>query len=223
MAIPSITPLEWVTVKTTLPKTPYPPIDTRQPIATSRLILKPVHESHAEAMHALRLQPEVMKWTLQGKPDVDMAATRAVMALRLPPNDKLNYDWSIFEAATGEFVGIGGSHMRTGELGWPVVGYMFKKEAWGKGYATEFLKAYLEHWWTLEREVVDLKVGKDTVEGEGELKREMLVAVTVEDNKGSQGVMRKCGLVPAKVWEEADVHDPSVSVKLLGFVAKRDQ
>lgn len=215
------TPLEWVTIKTTLPKSPYPPIENRQPIKTQRLILKPVHDSQAEVMHKLRLQPEVMKWTVQGKPDVDIAATRKVMALRLPPNDKLNYDWSIFEAATGEFIGIGGSHMRTGELGWPVIGYMLKKEAWGRGYATEFVKGYLENWWQLEREEVELKVEKSSVEGDGEVKREMIVAVTVQDNKASQNVMMKCGFEKVKVWEEEDLHEEGGMINLLGFVAKK--
>lgn len=31
---------------------------------------------------------------------------------------------------------------------WPELSYMFKKESWGKGFATEAVKAFMQFWWS---------------------------------------------------------------------------
>ncbi len=56
------------------------------------------------------------------------------------------------------------------------VGYAFYQPWWGRGYATETATACLEH-------------------ARGILGCETVVAVTNQDNHGSQHVLRKCGLV----------------------------
>jgi RimJ/RimL family protein N-acetyltransferase len=214
-------PLEWTTVKTTLPTLPYPPTAERKAVRTQRLLIRPADMADAEALHELRSQPEVMQWTLQGVPDVDLDATRKFLAKTLPPNDTDKFNFAICVAETGQLVGVGGSHMRDGELGWPVIGYMFRSEAWGKGYATEFVRAFQDMWWALPRAEVELRVSTDTVQGEGEIKDELIVAVTVESNKGSHGVLRKSGYELIKVWEDEDAHPENGMVDLYGFAAKR--
>lgn len=213
--------LEMVTIRTTLPTVPYPSVETRPSFNTGRLLLRPPTAADAEALHVLRTQPEVMMWTATGRVDVDLEFTRNNLSKKLPPHDEKNYDFAICLAATGELVGIGGSHMRDGELGWPSLGYMFVKEAWGKGYATEFLKGFLEMWWALPRSELDLKVERDTVAGDGEVKEERIVAVTVNENAASQGVLRKNGLELVKIWAEDDLQDKTRSIDLYGFVAKK--
>lgn len=215
------TKLEWVKVKTTLPKQPFEPIATRPHIQTERLLLRPLRESDHEAVFELRSQPEVMIWTTQGKVDVDIEATRKLMAPRFPPNDGTNFDFAICLAETGQLIGVGGSFKRSGELGWPVVGYMLRKEAWGKGYGTEFLQGFLKAWWALPREEIEHEVEKSTVEGDGDVKNECIVAVTVTNNIASQNVMRKNGLELVKVWEEEDLQESGGMVTLLGFVGKK--
>ncbi|KAL7961179.1 acetyltransferase domain-containing protein [Trichoderma compactum] len=198
------TALEWVTVKTTLPK-PYPPMSEREPIRTERLILRPYAATDLNDFHLLRIQPEVMKWTSQGKPDTDLAQTEKVLADRLPGSDgESAYEFVICWAETGEMVGTGGSHMRVGELGWPVVGYMFRSEFWGKGIATEVMSAVLKAYWALPREEVEIKVEKSTVEGESERQPERITAITLDSNGPSQNVLGKLGFKLVKKWEEEE-------------------
>jgi RimJ/RimL family protein N-acetyltransferase len=213
--------LEWTTIKTTLPVFPYPPVAERKAVRTQRLLIRPQEAADAVELHQLRLQPEVMKWTMQGAPDKDMDATRKWLAGTLPPNDDKTFNFSICLAETGELLGVGGSHMRNGELGWPVIGYMFRSEAWGKGYATEFVRAFQDMWWALPRVPVELKVATDTVQGEGEIKDELIIAVTVPSNQGSHNVLRKSGYKLIKIWEDEDARDTTKSVDLYGFAAKR--
>lgn len=198
------TELEWVTVKTTLPK-PYPPMSEREPIRTERLILRPYAATDLNDFHLLRIQPEVMKWTSQGKPDTDLAQTEKVLADRLPGTDgESAYEFAICWAETGEMIGTGGSHMRVGELGWPVVGYLFRSEFWGKGIATEVMSAVLKAYWALPREEVEIKVEKSTVEGESERQPERITAVTLDSNGPSQNVLGKLGFKLVKKWEEEE-------------------
>ncbi|KAL2684764.1 hypothetical protein Neosp_005853 [[Neocosmospora] mangrovei] len=216
-------PIEFVTVKTTLPKLPFPKNNEREPFRTERLLMRPFTEDDFEALRVLRTQPEVMVWFTQGRPDKDVEETKKALALQLPPNDLERYNWAICLAETGEFIGIGGNGMWKGELGWPEVGYSLVKEAWGKGYITEFLKAYLAQWWALPREEVELKVDKNSVRGDGGVEKECVVAITVDDNASSQNVLRKCGFDLVTAWEETDLRDTSKMVTLYGFVAHKEK
>lgn len=218
------TTLDFVTVKTTLPSIPYPPVESRAPIRTERLLLRPYRESDAEELYnVLRSRPEVMIFTARGKVDENIEVTRSNIQKRLPPYDESNYDWIICLAETGELVGIGGSHLRVGEMGWPALGYMFRKDAWGKGYGTEFVRAFLDAWWKLPRAELELKVDADTVDGgqDGDVKVERIIGVTVDDNKASQNVMGKCGMKHVKIWRTEDSHEEGGLVDLYAFAGMR--
>jgi len=79
------------------------------------------------------------------------------------------------------------------------------EEHWGKGYATEFVAAWLEAWEGLEREGMEVGVDARTVvmvQGEGEVTaREVVLAVTTEDNPKSQKILGRCGFERFMVWE----------------------
>ncbi|POR35796.1 Uncharacterized protein TPAR_04006 [Tolypocladium paradoxum] len=209
-------PLEWVTVKTTLPAVPYPLLASRPDIRTERLVLRRTLESDLEGWHALRLQPEVMKWTSQGRPDKDLEWSRERFVKRLAPAGDARYEFIICLAETGEMIGTGGCYVVTGQFGWPVIGYMLRREFWGKGYATEFVNGFLEAWWALPRADVDVKVERSTVERAAEdgLARECIVAVTLDSNRASQNVLAKCKLQLVKVWAAADLRDPTQTAVL---------
>lgn len=164
-----------------------------------------------------------MVFTTRGKPDESIKETRGDVERRLAPYDQTNYDWIIRLAETGELLGIGGSHLRLGELGWPVMGYMFRPEAWGKGYATEFVKAFLDAWWKLPRAEAQLRVDSHTVEDgqDGDLKAETIIAVTTADNKASQNVIGKSGLKHVKIWECEDKHEGGGLIDLYAFAGRR--
>ena len=216
--------LDWVTVKTTLPQLPYLPSPSRRAVRTERLLLRPPVESDLDAYHVIRSQPEVMRWTGKGVPDADAAETWKVLSQKFPPNDAANFDFAICLVDTGELIGLGGSHERTGELGWPVIGYLLHKDAWGKGYATEFLKGFLEAWWELPRSDVELKVERDSVQGDEVVKTECISAVTHATNMTSKKVLTKCGMQLVKIFPEKGSDDFEDDEKLgHGFTLPRPE
>ncbi|KAM0550189.1 hypothetical protein ACHAPJ_009037 [Fusarium lateritium] len=200
----------YVWIKTTLTKEPYDPLEERPTFKTERLLLKPFYEGAAEDLFPMRLQPEVMKWTSQGVPDKGLNETKQWVALRLAPHHRTNFSFVISLVDTGEVIGTGGCYRRVCELGWPEVGYAFRKEAWGKGFATEFLRAFLEIWWKLPRVVTWVEVDQVTLSSE-ELAAdsscvvtERIGAVTFRENDGSQNVLQKAGFQRVNQWSTSD-------------------
>lgn len=215
-------PLEWVTIKTTLPALPLPLLKDRVELRTDRLVLRQTRASDLDSWHALRIQPEVMRWTGQGAPDPDLEWSKDKLQLRLSPQGDNTFDFAVCLAETGEMIGVAGSHMMVGELGWPVIGYMLRKEFWGKGYATELVHAFLAAWWALPRAEVDIKVEKSTaVERKDGRVRECIVAVTLDSNTSSQRVLSKAGMELVKAWSEADRQQENGHSILYGFVTHK--
>lgn len=66
-----------------------------------------------EAYHSLRAQPEVMKYSFQGRPDKDLAESQTALDASLPPHDTEAHRCAIVLAATGELVGMGGCRQGT--------------------------------------------------------------------------------------------------------------
>ncbi|KAI0505779.1 acetyltransferase domain-containing protein [Xylaria bambusicola] len=206
-----------VQVKTTGPVV-VPPNINRLPIVTERLLLRPFDISDAEAVHVLRTQPEVMQWTAVGTADKDMDESRTWLQRYLPPNDLQAYNFVIVDRGdgtngdtAGELVGVGGVHHTRNGSGWPECGYMLRKEYWGKGLATEFLRAFTKAWWALPREEIRVEVNEETVGGRGEKNDsgelqvpEILMAVIEASNVGSRRVLEKSGFREYKQWTEPD-------------------
>ncbi|KAI1502499.1 acetyltransferase domain-containing protein [Biscogniauxia marginata] len=218
-----------VRVRTTLPTQPLPPNSARAPIRTPRLILRAFVPSDLEGVHTLRSQPEVMVFTSVGRVDRDRAETREFMDRFLPPNDSHTYDFVICLAETGEIIGTGGMHKVNFEFGWPEVGYMFKRECWGRGFATEFLRAWLEAWWALPRSVVDVNVdtasiGRDGSGDSGVVEEvpELVSAMVEENNPNSAKVLKKLGFREFKTWSTHDEREgyEEQAVTLIGLVLR---
>ncbi|KAI1184507.1 acyl-CoA N-acyltransferase [Nemania serpens] len=239
-----------VTVKTTLPAQPFPANAARTPIRTANLVLRALTQGDLGALHALRTQRAVMARTVAGRPDRDVAETQA----RLDPflahtqGDERTFNPGVCLASTGELIGLGGVFRAVadgggngnGGLGWPEVGYMFREEHWGKGYATEFLQAFLKAWWALPRvearitvdalSVAGLEGGEGErereVEGEGEIEvRERLCAIVEETNVGSLRVMEKTGFKRFKTWTEVSQRpgEEGTEITVAGFVIVRPE
>ncbi|TDZ66056.1 Monooxygenase hypC [Colletotrichum trifolii] len=217
-------PLEFVRVRSTLPTLPLPPHAARPPIFTSRLALRPLVPDDLQPLHALRTQPEAMMWSVAGRVDADLEETRASLQQNLPPNDATNYNVAICLQSTGEWIGIGGvKTVSPGELGWPEIGYMFLKDHWGCGYATEFMRAYLDAWWSLPRSAMETDAERAFAGGaggggggpgttsvhDGDVVEEMLTAVTAVENLASQKMLLKLGYKRLKEWKEKDERLPS--------------
>ncbi|KAH8899426.1 acyl-CoA N-acyltransferase [Thozetella sp. PMI_491] len=211
---------EFVTVKTTLPVRPFLPSAEKEHLVTERLIIRPLVQEDLAGYHSLRLQPEVMHFSSQGRADKDLAETQSRLDIFLPPKDTDTYNFALCLRETGEFIGTGGNHNFSSSLGWPEVGYMIRKEHWGKGLASEFLKAFVAAWAKLPREETELQVDARTVEGlqgvDGRVP-EQLVAVTVITNARSQSVLRKVGFESCLTWDVPDHHNPNAMIQLPTF------
>ncbi|GJN71808.1 hypothetical protein PLIIFM63780_005855 [Purpureocillium lilacinum] len=223
------TALKSLSVKTTLPTLPYPPLSSRPVIKTARLLIRPFSATDLDALHALRTQPEVMAWMPLGQIDPDVAKTQAVLEKKLLHDDQ-NYSYAICLASSGALIGTGGCHSRGGGmLGWPEIGYMLRREAWGMGYGTEFLAGFLEAWWALPRGEAALTVDVSTLDDDGGavgcdgqvVARECISSFTREDNRASRRVMCKAGMSLVKVWEVIDMRDGKTPIDLYGYVVRR--
>ncbi|KAI1187648.1 acetyltransferase domain-containing protein [Nemania serpens] len=210
-------------------KTTWPAVgshSSRTPIRTERLLICPMDLAHTEAIFELRKQPEVMIWTPRGVPDQDVEQSRAFVERFLPPKDLESYNFVVLylgdtgenKDADGVLVGIAGAHRVSREGGWPEIGYIFRKEYWGKGIGTEFLRGFTKTWWALPRSEIELEVdaasvGK-VVKGEGEKNNgdddavvqvpELLTAIIEEGNIGSRRVLEKAGFKEYTTWSEPD-------------------
>lgn len=213
------TPFELIRVKTTLPAICKP-----VPIETERLIIRPFVADDLERVHMMRSQPEVMQWSKKGLVDKDLATTKILVDSKLRGAGQNHQTFAICLKSTGKLIGTGGAHSRCGHLGWPELGYMFMKEAWGQGYASEFLKAVVAYWWSLPREEVEIEVEKASItkdDGGGVI--ECLSACTDLPNLASQKVMGKCGFELVKMWNTEDFKKPGKFVDVPCYVVRRPQ
>ncbi|CAK7236512.1 hypothetical protein SCUCBS95973_009632 [Sporothrix curviconia] len=144
---------DWVTVLTTVPLLPLPPNNERAALVTERLIIRPPTEDDLAALYELRTLPEVMRNTKTGTIDVDIAFTRGRLVPFLAPGDARTFNFAIClrEAGDNKLIGIGGVHIFHSVFGWPELGYMFHSAHWGKGYATEFVRGFLQMYSKLPR------------------------------------------------------------------------
>lgn len=219
----------WTTVRTTLPH-PLPPSSARTHTVTARLLLRPLFASDLDALHALRTQPEVMAWTAVRRIDRSKEETATVLARFLPPSDTETFNCAICLRDTGELIGCGGIHrlnrddgrdalLPEGSYGWPELGYMFKKEYWGGGMATEFVEAFLAMWEALQRQPVEMRVNAKTAVASGAPTpaKEVLVAIIDPKNGASRRILDKCGFEKFDVFKERDKHDPHGECELCAF------
>jgi RimJ/RimL family protein N-acetyltransferase len=115
-------------------------------------------------------------------------------------------------------IGIGGCHKIFSSFGWPVVGYMLRKEFWGQGLATEFLHAWLDMWRKLPRTEAEIDVDPRTLlDGDGLVVPEQMTSFMVADNFASQRVLVKGGFEHFLNWREPDLRNLDVDVDLRGF------
>jgi RimJ/RimL family protein N-acetyltransferase len=138
------------TIKSTCPVLP----SQTPSITTPRLIIRPLAHSDLAAYHKIRTSPAVMKFSQQQRPDVDIAFTKTKLDPSLPPQNRaigtLTFLLDVEERLNpGVLIGDMGCH--DVNPGTEEVGYMFLDGSWGKGYATEALKAYLDHYRSLPR------------------------------------------------------------------------
>lgn len=207
-------------VKTLLPTLPLPRNQDREEIVTENLVIRPWTLADTPAFHVLRTQPEVMVWTSQKRPDRDLAETEGKLRLYTAPNDETTFNFAICDRQTGELIGAGGNHVRESEYGWPELGYILRKEYWGRGLATEFLRGFLGAYIKLPRSQVELRVTTSSIVpslADADMAEEVLLAQVDASNIRSQGVIKKFNFVSFAELIEHDADDPSKSLTLAAY------
>jgi RimJ/RimL family protein N-acetyltransferase len=115
-------------------------------LTTTRLTLRPISLRDWEAYAAAWADPAMTQFIGSGPRDRATSWSKFLQAAGLWSVCGFGY-WSFIERETGRFIGNGGlSRFERGiaELeGVPEVGWAIVPDSWGKGYATEAIKAAL--------------------------------------------------------------------------------
>lgn len=159
-------------------------------IETERLLLRPLLAEDADGMFALDSDPEVHRF-LGNQPIQNKEEAFSVIAFVQEQYESLGIGrWAVLEKSSGEFLGWSGLKKITEPfLGMPFyydLGYRFRTQYWGKGFATEAAKAWVN-------------------EGFHTLQLQELFASTHLENHASASVLMKCGFTEqAPVEREGD-------------------
>lgn len=142
-------------------------------LETARLRLLPFEPAHIDDIVRLYGDPEVMRY-MTGRPLTGALALESVERSHRHWDEQGFGMYSLIDRESGNFVGRCGL-VRLAATGEVEVGYVFSKECWGKGLATEAAKECV-------------RFGFET------LRLPEVIGLTFLQNKPSQIVLEKCGL-----------------------------
>ncbi|KAL6720824.1 hypothetical protein ACLMJK_002749 [Lecanora helva] len=162
-------------------------------INTERLILRPMRLSDADAVYAIRSDPKVFYWTTPDNREKSDEWLRA----RLASEKTIAHTVFLRNPSSEEdqIIGSLGAHTI------PEIGYTFRPSAWGKGYATEAMKAWIQWYWS------KFPNGHPLLGAE---ENQYLTARTGPGGDSSRNVLRKCGF---KWFAEEELKEEEVSEK----------
>ena len=159
-------------LRRTLAPTPAP-----LPIDTERLRLRSLTDADAGRLHAIYGDAETMRFIGgSGSATADLDATRRVLTWLLRHGEHHGFSmWAVDERDGEPLVGVAGLLWVSGHGPDVEAAYLLRRDRWGRGYATEALRAVLEA-------------------GHGPLGLERIVALAYPDNAPSRRVMEKAGM-----------------------------
>jgi RimJ/RimL family protein N-acetyltransferase len=146
-------------------------------LQTDRLILRRFTAADAGHLYALDNDPDVMRYINGGTPTPRDAVERDILPTFLcyDDNQPAFGFWAAIEKMRDEWLGWLSFRPKADAPGDVVLGYRLRREAWGRGYATEGARALIELGFT-------------------ELRAQRVVATTYEYNRASRRVMEKLGM-----------------------------
>ena len=140
---------------------------------TERLILRTWTYEDADALFEICRDPEVMLHIGDRKPYESVEKAKEFLNWAVPYQKQNGFcRWAVVEKSTGKIIGSCGFARR--EMKEVELGYLFAREAWGKGFATEAARACLDY-------------------GFKNLGFETVIALTDIDHIKSQNVLEKIG------------------------------
>ncbi|EAT82992.2 hypothetical protein SNOG_09727 [Parastagonospora nodorum SN15] len=175
-------------------------VDPKYVVKTERLLLRPLKLEDAEDVALMRKDPEVMKHTNGSKEVLIQVSYIPINQLQRLANyhcsdNSWNFAIELLDtkSSSPRVIGLIGA-VRT-----PEIGYMFNSSYWGKGYATEALRAFIplffEHFSGKEGQFLDYTE-----------------ALTDPELVSSQNVLVKAGF---KLYErkEKDFENPILGIR----------
>jgi len=163
-----------------------------QQLQTERLILRNWREDDRTLFHEINSDPQVMHFFPATR---DRAQSNALMDELMADIEADGYGFAAVELrATGECLGFCGLSMVGPELPFGLemieTGWRFAVRHWGKGYATEAARAWLDH-------------------GFRAMNLEEIVAFAIPANRRSTAVMDRLGMthVPERDFDHPKVPD----------------
>ena len=145
-------------------------------IETERLLLRPFAPGDAEAAFQSFGDPAVMRF-ISGGPDTSVAATHERLLKYARHQEEHGFSkWAVVCKESGQLVGDSGL-MWLPDSSDVELGYRFRRNCWGRGYATEAARAWLHS--AFEYTALH-----------------SVIAFTHPDNRFSIRVMEKLGMIP---------------------------
>ncbi len=114
-------------------------------LETPRLILRELALEDAIAVQAWAADPEVyryMPWGPNTLEDTAVFLRSAIEARRAEPRSA--FELGFVARGSGELIGAGGCRVRSAQNLDGDIGYVLRRDAWGRGYATEAAAGLLE-------------------------------------------------------------------------------
>lgn len=156
-------------------------------LETERLILRTWTYSDADALFEICRDAEVMLHIGDRKPYASVEKAKEFLNWAVLYQKKNGFcRWAVIEKSSGKIIGSCGFARRDSEE--VELGYLFAREVWGNGYATEAARACLSY-------------GFKTI---GFTK---IIALTDFDHVKSQKVLQKIGFAPRGVEKTDDGED----------------
>jgi ribosomal-protein-alanine N-acetyltransferase len=107
-------------------------------LETERLVLRPWAAEDAEALFEMCSDAEVMRFIGDGRPWAGVERAREWLARKVAAYAGRDFGkWAVIEKESGRLVGSCGLDPPSESMPEVELGYLFARDVWGRGYATE--------------------------------------------------------------------------------------